>query len=261
MNVLDFQRMRDQKKKISMVTCYDYWTARIVAESDVDCVLVGDSVAMVMHGYPTTVNATIPMMEMHTAAVARGAGKKFIIADLPFLANRKSLDVAMDAVQTLVQAGAHAIKLEGVTGHEDIIKHIVDSGIPVMGHIGLTLQFVHQLGGFKVQGRDDAGAQRLLEQAKTLEELGCFAIVLECMPPAVAQQITESLHIPTIGIGAGEKTSGQVLVLQDLLGGNKHMSLKFLKTYGHAHDDFLKALNQYNEEVKQVKFPDETHYY
>lgn len=261
MNVLDFQRMRDKQQKISMMTCYDYWSARILAESNIDCLLVGDSVAMVMHGYPTTVHADVPMMVTHTAAVARGAGRKFIISDLPFLSYRQDLNTTMTAICKLMQAGAHAIKLEGVIGNETLIEHIVHSGVPVMGHIGLTPQSVNQLGGFKVQGRDEKSAHDLLAQAKTLESLGCFAIVLECMPSTLAEKITSELSIPTIGIGAGEKTSGQVLVLQDMLGCNKHLSLKFLKKYLNGHDLILNAFNQYDEEVKQSVYPSEDYYY
>jgi len=261
MNVLHFQRMHEQRQKISMVTCYDYWTARILAKSEVDCLLVGDSVAMVMHGHPTTVNATMDMMVMHTEAVARGAPQHFIIADLPFLSYRQGLSVAMENIQRLMQAGAHAIKLEGVQGNEMLIEHAVQSGVPIMGHLGLTPQSVHQLGGFKVQGRDEKKAGALLEEAKTLEALGCFATVLECIPHTLAHLITTTLSIPTIGIGAGEKTSGQVLVLQDLLGVDPELQLKFLKKYHDTHTPILKAVNEYTREVKAASFPHSEHYY
>ncbi len=258
MNRLDFQRMHDDGHKITMVTCYDYWTAAIVAKSNVDCLLVGDSVAMVMHGFDTTVAATVDMMVMHTKAVAKGANNKFIVTDLPFLSYRKSLDAVMDVVQAIMQAGAHAVKLEGVYGNENLIEHLVTSGVPVMGHIGLTPQYMHQLGGFKVQGRDMATANSLIEQAKLLQTLGCFAIVLECIPRTLADTITQQLSIPTIGIGAGEKTSGQVLVLQDLIGSNDS-AYKFVKQYTKIHQDLLQALNQYDSEVKTVTFPSTEH--
>ena len=164
---------------------------------------------MTIHGYPTTLSATTAMMALHMAAVAKGASSKFIIADLPFLSYRKGL---MDSVHELMSAGAHAVKLEGVRGHAEIIRHIVDSGVPVMGHLGLTPQSVHQLGGMKVQARTEAALEILSSQARELEVAGCFAIVLECVPSEAARRVTELLNIPTIGIGAGANVSGQVLV-------------------------------------------------
>jgi 3-methyl-2-oxobutanoate hydroxymethyltransferase len=206
MNVLDFQKMKDEGRKISMVTCYDYSSARAVAESTVDCILVGDSLAMTMHGHPTTLSATTAMMALHTSAVARGAPSKFIVADLPFLSYRKRLKDAMDSVQNLMTAGAHAVKLEGVRGHAEIVRHIVESGVPVMGHLGLTPQSVNLLGGMRVQARTDATVDLLASQAGELEQAGCFSLVLECVPSEVARKVTELLTIPTIGIGAiGER--------------------------------------------------------
>src|SRR5712675_241914 len=172
MNVLDFQKMKNTGCKISMVTCYDYSSARAVADSSIDCVLVGDSLAMVMHGLPTTLSATTAMMALHTAAVARGTPSKFIVADLPFLSYRKGLKDAMDAVQELMTAGAHAVKLEGVRGHAEIVRHIIDSGVPVMGHLGLTPQSVHALGGMKIQARTNAAIKILASEARELERAG-----------------------------------------------------------------------------------------
>src|SRR5918995_4712637 len=183
-------------RRISIVTAYDAWSARLVARSRVDAILVGDSAAMVMHGHATTLAATVSLMALHTSAVVRQAEGKFVIADLPFLSFRKGIAPAMRAVGALVRSGAQAVKLEGVDGHEDVIKQIVGSGVPVMGHIGLTPQSVHQLGGFRVQGRDADGAARLLRQAHALEELGCFAIVLECVPVALATRITAESTVP-----------------------------------------------------------------
>jgi len=262
MKIQDFQKKKDSNKKISMVTCYDYTSAKIVHASDVDCVLVGDSVAMTMHGYTTTVPATVEMMVVHTQAVARAITRKFILGDLPFLSYRKDLNSNMDAVQLLMQSGAHAVKLEGAIGNIELIKHVVHSGVPVMGHIGLTPQSVHQLGGFKVQGKEDAAAQELLEQARRLEDAGCFSLVLECVPSALAKRVTDSLHIPTIGIGAGPYTSGQVLVFQDMLGMQNDFQPKFLKTYMNGFDAIKNALNDYHREVEAVAYPDEvTHCY
>src|SRR5262249_33605137 len=214
-----------------MITCYDYSSARAVAESTIDCILVGDSLAMTMHGYATTLSATTEMMALHTAAVAKGAPSKFIVADLPFLSYRKGLTEAMDSVHELMKAGAHAVKLEGVRGHADIVRHIVDSGVPVMGHLGLTPQSVHALGGMKVQARTNAAVKLLLSQARELEDAGCFAIVLECVPTEVARKVTELLKIPTIGIGAGPHVNGQVLVYQDMIGLNPGFKPKFLRVY------------------------------
>src|SRR6185369_4253349 len=193
MKVQDFQKMKDDGRKISMITCYDYSSARVVAESSIDCILVGDSLAMTMHGYATTLSATTAMMALHTAAVAKGAPEKFIVGDLPFLSYRKGLKDAMDSVHELMSAGAHAVKLEGVRGHADIVRHIVDSGVPVMGHLGLTPQSVNQLGGMKVQARTDATVKILTSQARELEEAGCFALVLECIPSEAARKVTQLL--------------------------------------------------------------------
>ena len=261
MNVLDFQKMKDEGRRISMVTCYDYSSARAVAESNVDCILVGDSVAMTMHGHPTTLSATTAMMALHTAAVVRGAPAKLIVADLPFLSYRKGLKAAMDSVQELMSAGAHGVKLEGVRGHAEIIRHIVDSGVPVMGHLGLTPQSVNMLGGMKVQARTDAAVEILAGQAGELEQAGCFSLVLECVPSSAARKVTELLKIPTIGIGAGPGVSGQVLVYQDVIGLNRGFKPRFLRTYTNAFEVIHSALNSYDRDVKDGKFPSESESY
>ena len=255
MNVLEFQKMKNENQKIAMITCHDTWSAKLLNESDVDCILVGDSGSMIMHGLDSTVGADIPMLAAMTIAVRRGAPDKFIIADMSFLSFRKGLKDTMDNVEALMRAGANAIKIEGVTGHEEVIAHIVGSGIPVMGHLGLTPQSIHGLGGNKVQGRSDEAANLIIDQAHTLEALGCFSIVLECVPSELAAKITNKLHIPTIGIGAGSATSGQVLVMQDMLGMNDGFKPKFLKTYLNGAELLTKAFNQYTKEVKEVSFP------
>src|SRR5215510_7393278 len=260
-NVQDFQKMKDEGRKISMITCYDYSSARVVADSNIDCILVGDSLAMTMHGYPTTLSATTAMMALHTAAVAKGAPAKFIVGDLPFLSYRKGLKEAMDAVHELMSAGAHAVKLEGVRGHAEIVRHIVDSGVPVMGHLGLTPQSVHALGGMKVQGRTKAALKILNSEARELEEAGCFAIVLECVPTQGARRVTDSLRIPTIGIGAGPHVSGQVLVYQDMLGLNPGFKPRFLRVYANTFEVIRTALNTYDNDVKSGAFPSETESY
>lgn len=261
MNVLDFQKMKNAGRKISMVTCYDYSSARAVAASNIDCILVGDSLAMVMHGHPTTLSATTAMMALHTAAVARGAPTKFIVADLPFLSYRKGLKDAIDSVQELMSAGAHAVKLEGVRGHADIVRHIVESGVPVMGHLGLTPQSINLLGGMKVQARSDTAVEILAAQARELEEAGCFSLVLECVPSEAARKVTELLKIPTIGIGAGPNVDGQVLVYQDVLGLNPGFRPKFLRVYANAFGVIQAALNAYDRDVKGGGFPSESESY
>jgi 3-methyl-2-oxobutanoate hydroxymethyltransferase len=256
MNVAsDFARLKREGRKISMVTAYDAWSARLVAASDVDAILVGDSAAMVIHGEATTLGATVELMAMHTRAVARAAAGKFVIADLPFLSCRKGIAAAMTAVGALVTAGAQSVKLEGVDGHEDVITQIVQSGIPVMGHIGLTPQAIHQFGGFRVQGKTDDAAAELVRQAHTLERLGCFSIVLECVPATLATGITSELTIPTIGIGAGCGTDGQILVLHDVWGLDSRHPPRFVRRYVEGERLLTAALNDYNTDVKDRNFP------
>ncbi len=254
-SVMDFAVAKSKGQKISMVTCYDYWSARIIDESDIDCVLVGDSLGMVMHGFPSTLSVSREVMALHTAAVARGLTNKFIVGDLPFLSFRKSLSDTMDAVERIIQAGAQAVKIEGADGHTEWIQHIVQSGVPVMGHLGLTPQSIHQLGGFKVQGREEKARQAIHRQARALQEAGCFAIVLECVPSDLAQLITQDLAIPTIGIGAGNATDGQVLVLQDLLGMNRDFKPKFLRRFVDGYSVVQQGLNSFARQVQEGQFP------
>src|SRR5918993_2606097 len=254
--VHDFARYKAENRRISIVTAYDAWSARLVARSRVDAILVGDSVAMVVHGHETTVPATVALMALHIRAVARACAGKFLIADLPFLSYRRGIPAAINAVSTLVRSGAQAVKLEGVDGHEDVIRHIVGSGVPVMGHIGLTPQSVHQLGGFHVQGRSEPDAAALLRQARDLEQLGCFSIVLECVPAPLAARIRAELSVPTIGIGAGPETDGQVLVLHDLLGLDQTHTPRFVRRYIDGEGILTAALDQYDADVKEARFPD-----
>ncbi|HEV3060903.1 MAG TPA: 3-methyl-2-oxobutanoate hydroxymethyltransferase [Vicinamibacterales bacterium] len=254
-SVRDFARFKTEKRKISLVTVYDAWSARIVARSRVDAMLVGDSAAMVMHGHRTTLAATVDLMALHTSAVARAAGEKFLIADLPFLSFRKGIAAAMTAVGALVTSGAHAVKLEGIDGHAEVIQQIVGSGVPVMGHIGLTPQSINELGGYRVQGRSEAGAAKLLRQARALEDLGCFSLVLECVPADLAARITAEVALPTIGIGAGAGTDGQVLVLHDLLGMNQSHTPRFVRRYVDGEGILTSALDEYDADVKGSRFP------
>jgi 3-methyl-2-oxobutanoate hydroxymethyltransferase len=253
--VHDFARFKAEARRISMVTAYDAWSARLIARSQVDAVLVGDSAAMVMHGHKTTLAATVQLMALHTRAVAHAIDGKFLVADLPFLSYRKGATRALEAVAALVTNGAQAVKLEGVDGHADVIRHIVGSGVPVMGHVGLTPQSVNQFGGFRVQGRSREAAADLCRQAHLLEDLGCFAIVLECVPADAAARITASLQVPTIGIGAGAGTNGQILVLQDLWGVDAGQAPRFVRRYLDGERLLTDALNQYDADVKDATFP------
>ena len=260
-SVLDFQNAKNKNKKITMLTCYDYTMAKLLNTSPVDTLLVGDSVVQVIHGHSTTLGATVSMMALHTKAVAKGAPNKFIVADMPFLSTRKGLKTAMDAAGTLMTAGAHALKIEGAKGHLKLISHIVESGIPVLGHLGLTPQSINQLGGPKIQGRTHEQAEQLLKDALDLEKAGCFSLVLECVPAELAKEITKALKIPTIGIGAGVHTDGQVLVLQDMLGLNPEFSPKFLKKYADGANVVSTAATDYCNEVSETTFPKLEHSY
>lgn len=251
----DFVNAKLEHRKLSMVTCYDYTFARMLARSPIDGLLVGDSAVMVMHGHNSTLAAGIDLMRLHTAAVARGAAGKFIVADMPFLSFRKGLAAALDTASILMTAGAHAVKLEGVDGHEDVVERLAQSGIPVMGHLGLQPQSVHAYGGYRVQGRSNEAAREITRQALALEQLGAFAIVLECVPAAVAEQITSSIRIPTIGIGAGGGCDGQILVLQDLLGMNLDFHPKFARPFLDGATSVLDALSRFDEAVKAGAFP------
>lgn len=262
MSIEVFRSAKESGEKISVITCYDYSFARLVADSDLDAVLVGDSAAMTMHGFSNTVPASIEMLEMHVAAVARGLNqKKFLIADLPFLSYRGDLSQSIQNVQRLMRVGAEAVKMEGADGNLELIRHLTDSGVPVMGHVGLTPQFVHQFGGFKVQGKSTEAAEKIHHEALALEQAGCFSLVLECVPSKLAESITSALKIPTIGIGAGPSTDGQVLVLQDLLGLSTGFRPKFLRRYLNADELVVTAFNQFSKDVKRQAFPSEEESY
>jgi 3-methyl-2-oxobutanoate hydroxymethyltransferase len=243
--------------KIVMVTAYDTWSARLLADSPVDCILVGDSAMMVVHGEKDTLGATPELMAMHTRAVGRGAPGKFIVADMPFLAARKGEAHALDCAALLLRSGAHAVKIEGAQGHTHVIRHLVESGIPVMGHLGLTPQWVRGLGGFKVQARDAAAAGQLREDASALEQAGIFALVLECIPSGLAGEVTSALRIPTIGIGAGAGCDGQVLVLQDMLGLNPGFRPRFARSFADGAALVRGGAARFAEAVRLGKFPAE----
>jgi len=243
--------------RIVMVTAYDAWSARLLADTPVDCLLVGDSAMMVVHGEKDTIGATPELMALHTRAVARGAPGRFIVADMPFLAARKGETHALECAALLLRSGAQAVKIEGARGHIHAIRHLVESGVPVMGHLGLTPQWVRGLGGFRVQARDAEGARRLMEDAAALEEAGAFAIVLECIPRALAREVTSSLRVPTIGIGAGAGCDGQVLVLHDMLGLNPDFRPRFARRFADGAALVRSGAARFAEAVRSGEFPAE----
>ena len=251
----EFLRRKAAGAPITMATCYDAATAKILNDTSVDALLVGDSCAMVVHGFDSTIHATVEMMAGHTAAVRRGSADKVIIADLPFLSYRGSEDASIQAILTLVRAGANGVKVERCKGNTELITRLVETGVPVMGHLGMTPQSVNEFGGFKMQAKDERAAQTLLEEALELEEAGCFSIVLECIPASVAERVTESLEIPTIGIGSGPSTSGQVLVINDILGLDSKFQPPFARRYMDGDQMIARAVEGYCEDVREGEYP------
>ena len=250
------KEMKQKGEKISMLTAYDYVTAKIVDEAGIPLILVGDSLGMVVLGYESTIPVTMDEMLHHTRAVVRGTTKAMVIGDMPFMSYHISAEDALrNAARFIQEGGAQAVKLEGGVSVMEKVMRIVGCGIPVMGHIGLTPQSVHQLGGFAVQGKTPQAAARLVEDAIALEEAGAFAIVLETIPTQLAQVITAKLSIPTIGIGAGIHCDGQVQVINDILGSYTEFVPKHAKQYAKLTDIIAKAVNQYQSEVKTGAFP------
>ena len=247
-------------EKITVLTAYDYSMASLLDEAGIECLLVGDSLGMTMLGYEDTLAVTMEDMIHHTKAVKRGAKFAMVVADMPFMSYHVSDEEAVrNAARFIKEAGAHAIKLEGGFNVKTRIEAIIAAQIPVMGHLGLTPQSVNAFGGFKVQGKSKVQAKKLIEEAKLLESLGCFAIVLECIPAKLAQLISSQLSIPTIGIGAGSGCDGQVLVIQDLLGMYSDLSPKFVKPYANLKPIIIDAAKAYASEVKSGDFPEEKH--
>ncbi len=255
--------VRSRKKsgdKLVMVTAYDATFASILDKAGADMLLVGDSLGMVIQGHPNTLPVTLEHIIYHTAAVVRGTKHAQVVADMPFMSYQISPEQALTSAGRLLQeAGAHAVKLEGGASMVRQIERIVLAGIPVMGHIGLTPQSVHQIGGFKVQGRDQTAARQLLADARALEAAGCYSMVLEGIPAELASDITRVVGIPTIGIGAGVGCDGQVLVCYDLLGMNPGFKPKFLKTYASLYEQITDAMTSYVDEVRSGAFPAEEH--
>lgn len=254
--ITEIKEMKHRKEKIPMLTAYDYVTAKIVDEAGVPLILVGDSLGMVMLGYESTIPVTMAEMIHHTKAVVRGAKKALVIGDMPFMSYHVSVsDALYNAARFIQEGGAQAVKLEGGEVVAEKVRRLVDCGIPVMGHIGLTPQSIHQLGGFKVQGRAMDEAKKLLNDARVLEEAGAFAIVLECTPAPLSKLITHKLAIPTIGIGAGPDCDGQVQVISDLLGLYTEFVPKHAKQYARLAGEIKAAVSSYISEVKSRSFP------
>lgn len=255
-----FRLKKKRGDPLTMLTAYDFLTARAVDRSGVDSILVGDSLGMVMLGYENTIPVTMDEMLHHCRAVSRGASRALLIGDMPFMSYQISRSEAVrNAGRFLQEAGMDAVKLEGGAERLDAIKGILDAGIPVLGHLGLTPQSVHQLGGFKAQGTTAAAAGKLLDEAQLLDEAGCFGIVLESVPDRIAEYITDQISIPTIGIGAGAGCDGQVLVTHDLLGLFDKFTPKFVKQYAQLHQDIDTALRSYKDEVETGEFPQPAH--
>jgi 3-methyl-2-oxobutanoate hydroxymethyltransferase len=245
---------------IGMITAYDFPTGKIVDAAGADIILVGDSLGMVVLGYPDTLSVTMEDMLHHTRAVARGVQHALVIGDMPWLSYHVSTEEAVRNAGRFIQAGAHAVKIEGGKDSRiETVRAILDAEIPVMGHVGLTPQSVHAFGGFKVQGKGADEAKRLLDEALALEDAGCFAVVLECVPAELAAVITERLAVPTIGIGAGVGCDGQVLVLQDVLGLNDGFAPKFLKRYASLAGDVRDAIRAYGDDVRGGRYPGPEH--
>ena len=254
--------MKKKGEKIAVLTAYDYPTALIVDEAGVDIILVGDSLGMVVLGYDSTLPVTMEDMIHHTKAVSRAVKHAMVIGDMPFMSYQVSAEDALyNAGRFLQEAGAHGVKLEGGREVAEITRRITAAGIPVMAHLGLTPQSVHQFGGYKVQGKEDAAAKRIMEDARIIEEAGAFSLVLECIPATLARDITQALSIPTIGIGAGVDCDGQVLVLHDMLGMFERFVPKFVKTYAKLNVQMKEAVNQYIDEVRKGIFPEKKHSY
>ena len=263
LNKVTTATIRDMKKrgeKITMITAYDYPTAAVVDEAGIDLILVGDSLGMVVLGYDSTLPVTMDVMIHHTKAVTRAVSRALVIGDMPFMSYQVSVDEAVrNAGRFLQEAGAQAVKLEGGREVAEVTRRIAAAGIPVMAHLGLTPQSVHQLGGYKVQGKGNEAANRILEDAKILEEAGAFSVVLECVPTELGRAVTEALSIPTIGIGGGIHCDGQVLVIHDLLGMFERFTPKFVKKYANINAQMKEAVGKYIEEVREGQFPGPEH--
>lgn len=260
--VLTFKQAKEKGEKLSMLTAYDYSTAKLIDEAGVNAILIGDSLGNVILGYEDTISVTMEDMIHHCAAVARGAKNALIVCDMPFMSYQTSVyDAVVNAGRLMKEGRAQAVKLEGGKEVCPQVKAIVDAGIPVCGHLGLTPQSINAFGGFKVQAKTEAAAKKLIENAKALEEAGVFAMVLECVPAKIAELVTEKVSVPTIGIGAGNVCDGQVLVYQDMLGMFSDFTPKFVKRFADIGTVMKDAFATYDREVKAGTFPEKKHEY
>jgi len=256
--ILDIYKKKAEGRKITMLTAYDFPTAQIVDQAGIDMILVGDSLGMVVQGMMSTLPVTMDEMLYHTKLVSRAAASAMVVGDMPFLSYQTSrADAVSNAGRFLKEADAEAVKLEGGTQMADAIRAIVEAGIPVMAHIGLTPQYVHMLGGFKVQGKGEAAREKILADARAVQDAGAFSVVLEAMPSSLAKEIQALLHIPTIGIGAGPDCDGQILVIHDILGLFDRFTPKFVKKYANLKELALSAVKEYKQDVEGGKFPSE----
>ena len=251
-----FQKLKKSNEKIAMLTAYDYSTAQVLDKIGIDGILVGDSLAMVALGYENTYNITLDEMLIFVKAVARGAKNSFIIGDMPFMSYNLSIEKGLENASKMIKAGASAVKMEGCNEYIlALIKRCIESGIPVLGHLGFTPQLMNTIGGHKIQGKTVNQIDKILDSAKKLQDAGCFAIVLELMPTEAAKYITENREVPTLGIGAGKDCSGQIVVTDDILGKFTDFVPKFVKKYANLNEIIFNALQEYKKEVKEVIFP------
>lgn len=256
------QKMKESGEKISMLTAYDFSFAKIIDNAGIDVILVGDSASNVMAGHETTLPITLDQMIYHAQSVIRGISRCLVVVDLPFGSYQSNSDIALaSAIRIMKESGGHSIKLEGGEEVIDSIRRIVSAGIPVMGHLGLTPQSIYKFGTYTVRAKEEDEANKLRKDAKMLEEAGCFAIVLEKIPAALAKEVSESITVPTIGIGAGSDCDGQVLVMHDMLGINTEFKPRFLRQYSNIHELATKAVQQYITDVKKKDFPSEKEQY
>ncbi|WP_058307604.1 3-methyl-2-oxobutanoate hydroxymethyltransferase [Gracilibacillus massiliensis] len=260
-NTLQFQKMKQENEKITMLTAYDYPSAKMAEDAKIDMILVGDSLGMVVLGYNSTIEVTVDDMIHHGKAVTRGAPDTFTVVDMPFMSYHLSLERAMENAQKIMQqTNAQALKVEGASQETlRLVERLTEAGVPVVGHLGLTPQSVHVLGGYRIQGKDKKTAEQLISDAKSLEESGAFSVVLECVPDLLATHISKQLAIPTIGIGAGKSCDGQVLVFHDILQYGVEFKPSFVKVYHEIDHDIKQAIKHYHNEVKDKKFPDSSH--
>ena len=260
--VKSLQEMKLDGEKISMLTSYDYTTAGIVDKSGIDVILVGDSASNIMAGHETTLPITLDQMIYHASSVIRAVERALVVVDLPFGTYQSDSQAALEsAIRIMKESGSHAVKLEGGKEIKDSIKRIIKAGIPVMGHLGLTPQSIYKFGTYTVRAKDEKEANQLISDAKLLEKIGCFAIVLEKIPSDLAEKVAKEVNIPIIGIGAGNKVDGQVLVLHDLIGMTKEFNPRFLRRYMNLHDEMINAISSFSSDIKNGDFPNENEQY